>query len=187
MRRIPLTNGGHTVVSNCDFVYLRKKSWTRNPDGYVVRYEGNSRKPKYRRTILMHLVIARRAGRRGLPQIDHHDRVKTNNYRSNLRSARMTEQRGNQTKLRNNTSGFKGVFWQGQICRWFSQIRAWGLLHYLGVFGKTKVSKIKAAYAYDVAALILFKKFACLNAVDHLLDTQTKRQIKRDVLDRLNK
>ena len=56
---------------------------------------------------------------------------------------------------------------------------------YLGVFPASKAGKAQAAYAYNVAALKLFKQFACLNNVDHLLDARTKRQITRDVVQRL--
>jgi len=161
MKTIALTNGGVTVVSDRDYSYLRRWAWTRRPDNYAVRYEGNSRKPKNRRTVYLHLVVARRAGKCGRPQVDHRDLDRLNNCRSNLRVATMMEQRANQTKQRNNTSGFKGVFWHEPTGKWMAQIGVRRRHIYLGLF----TSKRNAAQAYNQAARKHFGKFACLNKV----------------------
>jgi len=44
---------------------------------------------------------------------------------------------------------------------------------------------VKAAYAYDVAALKKFKKHASINHASKLLDASIKRQIERHVIDHL--
>jgi len=159
MKVIALSNGKAAVVSNCDYAYLRRWTWTLDVStGYAVRYinRDDCREKHY-----MHLAIAKRAKRRGGQQIDHSDRNTLNNQRCNLRVSTFTGQHANRMKQRNNTSGFKGVFWHKPTRKWMAQIGVQCRHIYLGLFA----SRRNAALAYNQAARTHFGKFACLNKV----------------------
>lgn len=60
---------------------------------------------------------------------------------------------------KNNTSGFKGVIFKKKINKWKAQITFQGKYKSLGCF----FCIVKAARAYDKAAIELFGEFARLN------------------------
>jgi hypothetical protein len=76
--------------------------------------------------------------------------------RENLRAATSTQNHANTTKRRNNSSGFKGVFWHRRLSKWFAQITCNGKQRHLGCFA----DKESAADAYARAARELFGEFA---------------------------
>lgn len=55
------------------------------------------------------------------PEVDHKDTDSRNNRKSNLRDASRAENNSNRNQQSNNTSGFKGVSWEGSS--WRYQIR----------------------------------------------------------------
>ena len=59
----------------------------------------------------------------------------------------------------NSTSGYKGVSWSKRNGRWITNIKINGQNKYVGSF----TCLMKAAKAYDAAAIRLFKEFARLN------------------------
>ncbi len=89
-------------------------------------------------------------------EIDHHDLDKGNNRIGNLRRANKSKNGANRPKQKNNTSGFKGVFWSKAAQKWMVQIRARGTLYYVGLFE----DKNEAAAAYHAKAEELFGEFA---------------------------
>lgn len=105
--------------------------------------------------IYMHrLVLGAESG----TQVDHINRDRLDNRRSNLRLASHVQQCGNVGMSRNNTSGFKGVH-QARSGRWVARI---GIDHRnvcLGTFD----DPAEAARAYDSAARERFGEFACTN------------------------
>jgi hypothetical protein len=109
---------------------------------------------KTRKRIWMHRFIMNTPD--GM-ETDHRDMIRLNNQRYNLRTCTKAQNQRNRTKLSNNTSGFKGVtFNNGRIQ---SQIKIDGKLIYLGTFP----TPIKAAQAYNDAAIKYFGEFARLN------------------------
>ena len=68
-------------------------------------------------------------------EIDHINRVKHDNRVTNLRSVTHHENSQNQTKPRNNTSGFIGVDFHKRSGKWRARIRIDGKLRDLGYFG----------------------------------------------------
>lgn len=64
--------------------------------------------------------------------VDHIDRDKLNNRKSNLRICRQGDNAKNSGLRVNNTSGFTGV--RKQRGRWYAEIQANGKTHYLGSF-----------------------------------------------------
>ncbi len=179
MKRIPLAGSRRVaLVSDCDYLYLRRFNWclhsTKQKTPYAqARVDGRNQ--------LMHRVIAVRVKRLFSRKIDHRDRNGLNCQRCNLRRATSSQNGGNQTKHRNNTSGYKGVTWFPKCNKWRAQIKFHGKVVHLGLF----TVKRRAAQAYDIAARCCFKDRACFNHVAHSLDGRIKRQIRRETLTRL--
>jgi AP2 domain/HNH endonuclease len=91
--------------------------------------------------------------------IDHKDLDKANNRIKNLRPSNKSNNGANRPPQKNNTSGYKGVFWKKDSKFWLAQIRARNKLHYIGIYKDRE----EAARAYDAAALKLFGSHARLN------------------------
>ena len=89
--------------------------------------------------------------------IDHKDGNPTNNSLENLREAGDVGNTQNREKPRNNTSGYKGVFKDGNVFR--GQITANGIKQYFGWGKKPK----DIAEMYDEKAQELHGEFARLN------------------------
>jgi hypothetical protein len=155
MKIIPLTRGQVALVDDEDYEQLSQHKWcaTTWPGAkkfYAVRADSS------RHAVLMHRAILglefgdKRKG-------DHIETEKTlDNRRCNLRIANSAQNSYNRTIGCNNTSGFKGVFWQPRNKKWLAQIRADKRQIYLGLFGDPK----QAAEAYRVAALKYHGEFA---------------------------
>ena len=132
MKRIPLAGSRRVaLVSDCDYLYLRRFNWclhsTKQKTPYAqARVDGRNQ--------LMHRVIAVRVKRLFSRKIDHRDRNGLNCQRCNLRRATSSQNGGNQTKHRNNTSGYKGVTWFPKCNKWRAQIKFHGKVVHLGLF-----------------------------------------------------
>lgn len=144
MKLIPLTQGLFAEVDDEDFVYLSRFKWRAlRAKGssmiYAARYERGNK------AVLMHREILR------IPDHvlgDHRDMNGLNNKRSNLRDATYTQNNANRRLQKNNTSGYRGVFWDKHRLRWLARIRYEKKRHHLGYF----VLKSDAITAYNRAA-----------------------------------
>jgi hypothetical protein len=87
--------------------------------------------------------------------VDHIDNNGLNNKPENLRLATRSENMGNRGKNRNNTSGWKGVYWHDQRQKWVASIKVNGRARYLGLFSNPE----DASSAYQRASLSLFGEF----------------------------
>lgn len=92
-------------------------------------------------------------------QIDHKNRIRDDNRFINLRLATEDQNQSNSGKHKNNTSGYKGVFWKKRNKKWYAQIRKDKKDYHLGYF----IDPIEAAKTYDKKAFDLFGEFAYLN------------------------
>lgn len=92
-------------------------------------------------------------------EVDHKDHDGLNNRRCNLRLCTDQQNQFNKRKIKAGTSRFKGVCWDKQRSRWKVRIRIDGKDKCLGFFKL----EIEAAKAYNKAAKIHYKKFACPN------------------------
>ena len=127
-----------------------------NSDGYkVVKFMGKVYKVHRVIFYLYHSYVP--------TCIDHINGIKTDNRVSNLRPATDSENKANIGLTANNTSGFKGVCWDGQIGLWRAQTYKNRKCYFLGRY-KTKE---EAALAYNEKALELHGEFAKLNEVSN--------------------
>jgi hypothetical protein len=146
---IPLTRGLSSVIDSTDADFAGRFNWCalltsgkfyakrRRPDGT---------------TELLHVALA---GEPGL-EVDHVDGDGLNNRRCNLRPATSSQNKHNRGKGRNNTSGFKGVWWHKQHGRWAADIWLHSKKRFLGLFDTAEL----AHAAYCKAAAELHGEFA---------------------------
>lgn len=92
-------------------------------------------------------------------EIDHENRIKTDNRIGNLRRCDRTLNNANQPKRRDNSSGYRGVSAKG--AKWLAQITVRGAWMYLGLHSTADA----AARAYNQAAREHFGEFAHLNEI----------------------
>jgi hypothetical protein len=144
MRAIPLirfSDGAvvaRTWIDDEDFEFLSQWTWKKDRGGYSVRGRGSG---NLRRNVLMHRVIAERAGMNMSKTIDHISRNKLDNRRSNLRPATRQQQNCNQGIRTNNTSGATGVDWHKSKQKWRVRIKLDGKSKHLGYFDDLEDAK----------------------------------------------
>lgn len=112
---------------------------TRLPPGYIqVRLFGKS----YR---AHRLVWFWHTGKWPVAEIDHINRIKDDNRIENLREADSSQQMQNRPLLKNNSTGFEGVYPSGNTgTRWKATIRHRGKFIHIGTYGTQE--EARAAY-----------------------------------------
>jgi len=159
MKEIPLTREQVALVDNADFDRVNAFKWYAYRDCFGKWYaRRNVRLTNGKRyTVSMHRFIT--GLERGDPrQVDHKDREATlDNRCQNLRVATPAQNTQNRSRLKNNTSGFIGVYWCKS--RWRTQINVEGKRTHVGYFSTPEL----AAQAYDAAAIEHHKEFAVTN------------------------
>jgi hypothetical protein len=88
--------------------------------------------------------------------IDHINHICHDNRITNLRQATFSQNQHNRRLNVNNSSGFKGVYWNKSANKWQSQIQMSGIKKGLGLF----TDKNEAHQAYCKAANKYHKEFA---------------------------
>ena len=116
---------------------------------------------KYKTLFVHHVVWLLHFDQLPSTTLDHIDRNPENNLIENLRIATGSEQQGNKTLQRNNTSGFRGVSLKKAVIKkpWSAHIKEGKISKSLGYFSTPE----EAALAYDLAAFQKFGEFASLN------------------------
>jgi hypothetical protein len=153
-KKINLSKGKHTVVSDEDYAWLIQRKWCYSNSGYAVHYFKEDGKHK---TLYMHRAIMQPPADL---QVDHINRDRLDNRRENLRLATRSENQANKSIGHNNTSGYKGVtFDRG---KYDARIRYYGLRIRLGRY----YDPVEAAMIYDCASRLLYGEFAGLNFPD---------------------
>jgi len=89
-------------------------------------------------------------------EIDHINAVKADNRWANLREASRWENSGNTPTAKNNSSGFKGIYWHSGRQKWYAAIRYYKKKIHLGSFDTVQ----DAANAYAKASHELYGRFA---------------------------
>jgi hypothetical protein len=158
MREIPLSGkngaGKFILVDDEDYAWLSQYRWywSESRTGFHIHTQIEGRRQEIHRLILPTEAQT----------VDHRNRNRLDNRRCNLRPATFSQNQANRDRLRNNTSGYKGVHWLKAIQRYQTRIKYCRKLRYLGVFDCIR----EAARNYDVFALLLFGEFAVLNFPD---------------------
>lgn len=146
------------LVDDEDFWVLNKYKWhtykSRKKYIYAARRMYLAGKRKF---VLMHREILCPLNSKDI--CDHKDGNGLNNQRSNLRLCLNAENVRNQKRRKDNSSGFKGVYWSKVANKWQSYIKFNNKRIHLGLFE----CKVKAAKAYDMAAKKHHGEFAKLN------------------------
>ncbi len=161
MREIQLANGkGKVLVDDQDFEELNRYHWFLNINGRPMRRVRKAEKHIFKTVMLLiHRQIL------GLVdseiKVDHINRDPLDNQRKNLRLCSNSLNMANCAKHRNNTSGYKGVYWHTYHKKWRARIRKNGKGIELGLFKDVQ----DAALAYNFAAIKHFGEFARLNSV----------------------
>lgn len=156
---VGFTNKGEQFqFSPCDYDLLKKYCWHIDAKGYVVSKEQDTGVK-----VKMHKLII---GEVGDNVIDHKNRDKTDNTRSNLRIVTKQENNYNHSIAKNNKSGIIGVIWHKRDCVWESYINVNNLRIYLGRFTNIEDAtreRLKAELKYFGLELApqrhLFKKY----------------------------
>jgi hypothetical protein len=162
VKEIPLRGGRFVaVVDDDDYEYLSQFRWR----ALIHGTDENRRVYAVRATkIRMHRVIWERWHGDIPPgyEIDHREPGEfcgLDNRRDNLRLATKSQNQANQRKHSNNTSGYRGVWWQKQARLWRVEIWVNRTKRHIGYFS----DKEQAAHAYDAAAVAAFGEHARLN------------------------
>ncbi len=158
MKSIPLTQGKVAMVSDHRYAYLNLWKWCAQKTSipgkwYAVRDE---RKGPFKKRFYMHREIMNAP--KGM-EVDHRDGDGLNNVDENLRTCTHSQNIFNNKKPRNNTSGFKGVYFYRKTKRWLAKLRFQNQPIYIGLFDDPE----EAARAYDKKAVELFGEFAKTN------------------------
>lgn len=152
--KIPLTRGKSVIIDADDTKKVLQYKWVTLKAGtrfYAATLD------EHRVYLLMHRLLTNVSPD---VQVIHLNDDGLDNRRINLRLASRSQKGANHNRSRNNTSGYKGVYWHQRAGKWAAHIKHNYKAIHLGLF----VSKEEAATAYDTAALHYFSRFAKTNS-----------------------
>lgn len=136
------------TIDEIDFDKITTRNWCLHKDGYA------RTSVKTVPTSVSQFILG--------DYLDHKDRVKLNNTRSNLRFyVYQAENTYNQSIRSDNTSGYKGVTWHKQSNRWRVQIQKNGKKIHIGMTDSLE----EAALMYNKKAVELFGEYAFQNTI----------------------
>lgn len=157
-KEIPLTRGLVAIVDDEDFEELNLHKWyaMKMYDRYYARRNvviGN--KKSY---FLMHRFIIKAKVNQ---LVDHKNNNSLDNRKENLRTCSHSENMRNSKKRKQNTSGYKGVYFEKNKNIYSAEVKFGGKR----VYRKRFKTGIEAAKAYNEAALKYHGEFALLNTI----------------------
>lgn len=127
------TNGSKFVVDKDDFDRVSVFNWYQDKKGYF--YTRNNYKQ-----IKLHRFILKLNPEDKM--VDHIDRDKSNNKKSNLRLATNSQNLANVTHNKNNTSGFRGVLFIKDKNKWQAKYAS-NFLGYFNTFEEAKKARLE--------------------------------------------
>jgi hypothetical protein len=150
---IGITSNGQTFIFDADdFITVKKYTWGISTGGYVTANLKNGD------LITLHSLIMGEV--RGL-WIDHISRNKLDNRRRNLRYVTPQQNSYNCGISKNNSTGYKGVYFDKARGKYQAEITCSRQKYHLGRFN----SAVEAAKAYNQKAIELFGEYAFLNSI----------------------
>ena len=122
-----------TIFDEIDVEIVSQYKWSiNNNSGYVVaKIKGKN--------VRLHQLIMKSSSN---DLIDHQDRDRTNNKRSNLRFATKAQNSWNSGLRRDNQSGIKGVSWCSRLNKWAANITVNNKHIFLGNYANIKDAEI---------------------------------------------
>jgi len=144
-------NGDEFMFDYEDYDMIKQYCWRLKKSGYLIT---NIRHEDKRYTVEMHrLIINNFPFSKDLKNyvLDHIDRNKRNNRRSNIRITERQKNSFNSNISKSNTSGVIGVCWHKENSCWTSHIRFNGKMIYLGSFHNIKeatMTRLRAEKEY---------------------------------------
>lgn len=151
---IKLTQGKKTLVDDEDYEYLNQFKWFYN-NGYACKMLPRNGKPQ--KATFIHKLVMNNPSKR----VDHINGDTLDNRKENLRLVTHSQNIINSKKRKNCTSKYKGVFRNKKANKWQAQIRVKQKAIHLGYF----TDEVKAAKAYNKAAIKYFKEYARINKI----------------------
>lgn len=152
MKQIKLTQGKFAYVDDEDFERVNQYKWYFSKN----KWGGYAQRNMLKKTILMHRFILNPSKNM---EIDHKNSNGLDNQKMNLRICTSTENKHNASLRKDNTSGYKGVYWIDSKSRYVSVIK----LNKKRIYGGYFKDKIRAALIYDEMAVKYHGQFAKLN------------------------
>jgi hypothetical protein len=160
-RWVPLTQEQYALVDDKFYKEIVKHNW------FYIKGSGNTgyarcnlpRTPGHRPTKRLHVLVWELQENVSVRQLDHINRNGLDCRIENLRPATHSQNGINRIFQKNNTSGYKGVYWHKKAEKWCAAIRVNNKTIYLGLFDVIE----EAAKTYDVRALVEFGDRALLN------------------------
>ena len=141
------------IVDATFYHKIRKYRWGL-ASGYAIASLGNGKKS------FLHNVVLNTKPSNHVFEVDHINRDKLDNRRSNLRICTKTQNNVNSAIRSDNTSGVKGVSWSQKYEKWHA---------YLHLNGKRRLSRyfkefLEAVEARRQAEIVYFKEFAPIDS-----------------------
>jgi AP2 domain. len=142
------TNGDSFIFDKCDLDLIKKHRWYMSHGYAACRISGKNIR-------LTHLIMIPPTNM----YVDHINHNPRDNRRENLRGASYVDNQRNMSLPKHNSSGYKGVGYRKDRCRYRAYISIQNKTKHIGYYD----TAVEAARAYDEAARFYFGEFACLN------------------------
>ncbi len=161
MKQIKLSQNKEAIVDDKDYEYLNQWKWSYHTSGYAYRMKHAKRvKGETRKGIAyyMHREVMKAPDGK---LVDHINRNKLDNRKSNLRLCSQRQNLMNRNKPSNNTSGYKGVSYCKRDKVWEAYINADNKKEHIGKYKNIK----DAVVAYNNRAYELYGEYAFSNSI----------------------
>jgi hypothetical protein len=162
MKLIPLTQGQFAKVDDEDFtrfqVFKWHAAWRKHTKDFCAARNSPRDKNGNQKTILLHREVVGVTDSKIM--VDHKNHNSLDCQRNNLRACTNAQNVQNRSGLSsNNTSGFRGVYWNASRGKWWSKIVVCRKSIFLGRFS----IKEEAVIAYAAANKKFFGEFGGLS------------------------